>query len=142
MSSWPTSIEDPNTSATNEKVYLDAPRGTRIQLLRHIEEALSNRTAHPSPINVSHPDKLEPNFPTLQQQSEHWGLNEKQHMAFVLIGAALLQHVALANSTNTGNPSIQIALFTSNIQELLKKIMPTPQLILFSVVRVARENQE
>ena len=52
-------------------------------------------------------------------------------MAFVLIGSALLQHIALANCVSSGNSSIQIALLTANINDLLKKIMPTPQLILF-----------
>jgi hypothetical protein len=52
-------------------------------------------------------------------------------LAFVLISAALLQHVALAKSSSTGNPSTRMALRTSNIQALVKKIMPTPQLILF-----------
>jgi hypothetical protein len=32
---------------------------------------------------------------------------------------------------SSGNSSIQIALLTANINDLLKKIMPTPQLILF-----------
>ena len=124
-------VEDPSANAMNGKVCLDAPVGIRIELLEHIEEALSNRTAHPSPITERQPEKLEPNFPTLQQHSEHWGLNKKQHLAFILISAALLQHVALANSSSTGNPSIRMALLTSNIQALVKKIMPTPQLMLF-----------
>jgi hypothetical protein len=58
-------------------------------------------------------------------------LNEKQHLAFVLISAALLQPVALAKSSSTGNPSTCISLRTPNIQALVKKIMPTPQLMLF-----------
>jgi hypothetical protein len=52
-------------------------------------------------------------------------------LAFVLISAALLQHVALAKSSSTGNPSTRMALRTSNIQALVNKIMPTPQLMLF-----------
>ncbi|EFX73115.1 hypothetical protein DAPPUDRAFT_325613 [Daphnia pulex] len=111
-------VEDPSADAINGKVRLDAPVGTRTELLEHIEEALSNRTAQSSPITSRQPEKLEPNFPTLQKHSEHWGLNEKQHLAFVLIGAALLQHVALANSSSTDNPSTRMALLTSNIQAL------------------------
>ena len=52
-------------------------------------------------------------------------------MTFVLIGSALLQQIALANSVSSGFSSIQIALLTANINDLLKKIMPIPQLILF-----------
>jgi hypothetical protein len=124
-------VEDPSADAINGEVRLDAPVGTRTELLEHIEQALSNRTAHSSPITSRQPEKLEPNFPTLKKHSEHWGLNEKQHLSFVLIGAALLQHVALVNSSFPDNPSTRMALLTSNIQALVKKILPTPKLMLF-----------
>jgi hypothetical protein len=69
----------------NGKVFLDALVGTRVELLQNIEKALSNRSICSFFITTNQPAKLEPNFPTLQQQSRHWGLNEKQHIAFVLI---------------------------------------------------------
>jgi len=48
-------------------------------------------------LDGSEPETLEQNFPTIQEQSRHWSLNQEQNDAFILMAAALLQHI---NNTN------------------------------------------
>ena len=80
-------ISDDTSSADSlNKTVLDQPIGTRIDLLIHLERALSNTTHTVTTCDGSQPDILEADFPTLDQQSKHWTLNAKQHQAFLLAG--------------------------------------------------------
>lgn len=81
---------DDETLTQENQDYLNV---TRVQLLEHIIEALEKRETNRSLVgNV--PEKLTTFYPILQDQSQHWGLNVKQYQAFVLMGSAILHHIA------------------------------------------------
>jgi len=81
----------PQHADNENQARLDYVKGTRVSLLSDIENALlvTNYVICPS-VSGSAPTVLEANFPTIREHSRHWTLNEKQHLAFVLIAAALL----------------------------------------------------
>lgn len=108
------------------------PKTTRVELMEHIEKALYRRERLPIVSDNVVPEKLETQFPTLQEQSRHWTLNVKQHAAFVLIGAALLQHIWSTNYIENQVCSQQAIQLKESIVNLLKQILPeSEQLIMY-----------
>ena len=81
-------------------MYTTIETVTRVELLEYVERALSERKCLHVTTDNSEPERLETYYPTLEEHSCHWTLNEKQHMAFVLIASALLQHILTANSAD------------------------------------------
>lgn len=83
-------------------------------------------------LDGSEPETLEQNFPTIQEQSRHWSLNQEQNDAFILMAAALLQHI---NNTNQLSELEHIQSMISKIQKMnayLDIILPTNrQLVMF-----------
>ena len=117
--------------ATNELVSEETV--TRVELLENIERALlkRNTTTH-VPKDGTEPAKLETYFPTIEEQSHHWTLNEKQHMSFVLMAAALLQHVFSANNETDSLSTDETIKRISRIKDQLEDILPnSKQLLMF-----------
>lgn len=104
-----------NESANDEIDWaiLDKPVLTRVQLVENIALALRSREPGPHHSESQEPEGLEQNFPTISSHSQVWNLNEKQHMAFLLMSSALLQF-----------------LYTSNTSHLSHKTMPSETEIL------------
>lgn len=71
----------------------ESQRLTRVQLIEQIEEALKCHSHVKTSTISNEPKQLDANYPTLQQHSQHWTLNFKQHAAFLLIGTALLKTI-------------------------------------------------
>lgn len=89
-----------NNDDKNDTI-LDQPKGTRIDLLQNRDRALQ-LTKHTRTLNeIKEPNIIKAYFPTLAGHSKHWTLNNKQNKAFVLAGAALLQHIANVNAINS-----------------------------------------
>ena len=74
--------------------------GTRIQLLENLAKALDQQLDVEKLSDGSEPETLEQNFPAIQEQSRHWSLNQEQNDAFILMAAALLQHINNTNQLN------------------------------------------
>ncbi len=111
---------------------LDKPMGTRIDLLAHLERALGDATHTVTTCDGTEPIILESNFPTLNEQSKHWSLNAKQHQAFLLAGAALLQHISKTNSIDPSNQTTSCRNLTTAITEHLNILLPKDgQLIMY-----------
>ena len=71
-------------------------------------------------------------FPTIEEHSRHWTLNEKQHIAFVLMAAALLQHVFSANNGTEGLTTPDTINRITRIRSQLEEILPdSKQLLMF-----------
>ena len=106
--------------------------GTRIQLLKNLAKALDQQLDVEKLSDGSEPETLEQNFPAIQEQSRHWSLNQEQNDAFILMAAALLQHI---NNTNQLSELEHIQSMTSKIQKMnsyLDIILPTNrQLVMF-----------
>lgn len=115
-----------------KKNILDQPIGTRIDLLTQLERALRTSAYSVTACDGSEPDVLEADFPTLDEQSKHWTLNEKQHQAFLLGGAAFLQHISNANAIDPSQHTVSSKRITTAIKEHLKKLLPKDgQLIMY-----------
>lgn len=88
-----TSDNDPTSLITDEFQSV----GTRVELAEKIFEALRTskhiRDNENSFLETKDKFNQKTPFPTLQEHSQRWQLNEKQHSAFILCGAALLQHI-------------------------------------------------
>ena len=85
-------------------------------------------------MNADHSQSSNTNpwFPTLQQHSRKWGLNEKQHAAFLLSGAAFLQHLyktVETSSTSQHNGASQIDEKLCQVFDNL--LPPSGQLLLY-----------
>ena len=120
-------------TSNQNRAQLDCFIGTRVDLLSNIENALleADYAICPS-VSVTAPTLLEANFPTIQQHSNHWTLNEKQHLAFVLISAALLKHFPEANKPDHGNLATQMGRMSESIDALLHDLLPpSGQLVLY-----------
>lgn len=105
---------------------------TRVELLENIERALEERNCSTVPTDGTEPEKLETFFPTLEEHSRHWGLNTKQHLAFILMAAALLQHVFSSNNGTDTQSLPDTIERISRISAQLEEILPSSkQLLLF-----------
>ena len=85
------------TNNTSEAILDDCFRTTRIDLMENLEKALRESRHLKTTIGANDPPELDSNFPSIQDHSSHWKLNEKQHSAFILCAAALLKHIWSAN---------------------------------------------
>ncbi len=63
--------------------------GTRVDLLEHLQNALDDHLHKDILSDGTEPTLQDPNFPSLQDQSQLWSLNKEQHNAFLLMGAAM-----------------------------------------------------
>ena len=127
------STDLPQHANNENQAQLDYVKGTRVDLLSDIKNALlaTNYVTCPS-VSGSAPTVLEANFPTIQEHSKHWTLNEKQHIAFVLIAAALLKHISEANKPDRSHVATQMGRISMNIDALLQAILPpSGQLVLY-----------
>ena len=124
---------------TNED-YLEEtnPTATRIELLENIERALSDRETYSQRIenqnssSKKEPERLETFYPTLKEHSQHWSLNGKQHKAFLLMAAALLQNIFSVNNATTAQQSSSAIDCISRISTQLEQILPlSKQLLMF-----------
>lgn len=103
---------------------------TTIQLMENIERALQKRNKTNVQSDKPEVVVMPVNYPTLEEQSEHWTLNMEQHMSFVLMGAALLQHLLNINSVLELPEAARYRM--DNINHLISDILPASgQLILF-----------
>ncbi len=117
---------------TNEEAWDNSETVTRIELLEHIEKALLERKCVKVVANGTEPERLETYYPTLEEHSRHWCLNEKQHLAFVLMAAALLQHILLANSPFDNQTTPELCIRFAGIATKLQEILPSSkQLLMF-----------
>lgn len=72
------------------------------------------------------------NFPSLIEQSRHWTLNREQHNAFLLMGAALMQHIYATNRLSDLEVSQSMIANISKIKWFLDAVLPVNrQLALF-----------
>lgn len=125
-------IPSQESEQLSHQVHLDHVVGTRVELLSKIQEALLQVNYVPCPTDGTAPTQLEANFPTMNEQSKHWTLNKKQHLAFILVAAALLKHILDANRPDQTNLSLQMARMSDNIDLLLRAVLPASgQLIMF-----------
>lgn len=88
-------------------------------------DTLSNANVPQQSVNTSNEW-----FPTLQQYSRKWRLNKKQHAAFLLSGAAFLQHLyktAESTCTHTSEGASQIDL---KLRCELQKLLPVGEQLL------------
>jgi len=84
------------------------------------------------PRDVNEPTKLPANFPTLQEQSRHFTLDQDQHYAFLLAGCSLLQHIYTSNEFSTLEVSQQMVQKIAKINAYLTAILPKDrQLVMF-----------
>jgi hypothetical protein len=65
--------------------------------------------------DCTEPKLQDSNFPSLQGQSQVWSLNKEQHNAFLLMGAAMLQHIHFTNQLADSEKNSSI---TSEIKKL------------------------
>lgn len=96
LEDFDSSVTEPNDSESSKTTNVCSK--TRIDLLENIERALTDRNCTNTTADSSEPARMAVDFPTIQQQSLHWKLNEKQNMAFMLIATALLQHIFTVNA--------------------------------------------
>lgn len=61
--------------------------------------------------------------PNVEQHAKHWNLNEKQRQAFLLTGAALLQHIYASLKSN-------LTLTTKKVKRLNKTITNQLEILL------------
>jgi hypothetical protein len=106
--------------------------GTRVDLLEHLQNALDDHLHKDILSDGTEPTLQDPNFPSLQDQSQLWSLNKEKHNAFLLMGAAMLQHI---HSTNQLADSENNSSITSKIKKLdsfLDGLLPTNRhLVMF-----------
>lgn len=113
-------------------MYFEYLKGTRVELLENIATALQKNLFQPHPTDRNRPALLAADFPTLEQHSQHWTLNKKQHSAFLLMGAALLKHIYNANISEHSETSERILSSVRKIQHYLDVILPqNQQLVMF-----------
>jgi predicted ATPase len=75
---------------------------------------------------------LEANFPSLQEQLQYWSLNVEQHDAFLLMGAALLQHVHTTNQLSELEHNQRLVDKIRKINNYLDAVLPiNRQLVMF-----------
>jgi predicted ATPase len=75
---------------------------------------------------------LEANFPSLQEQLQYWSLNVEQHDAFLLMGAALLQHVHTTNQLSELEHNQRLVDKIRKINNYLDPVLPiNRQLVMF-----------
>lgn len=118
---------------SQEDAKLDYIVGTRVDLLSKIEQALleASYTVCPT-LDGEVPVQLAADFPTMQEHSRYWTLNEKQHLAFTLIAASLLKHISEANRFDTLSLRTEMERMATNIDALISSILPsTGQMILY-----------
>jgi len=97
-----------------------------------MEEASHQTNFIPCPTDGSAPTRLEVNFPTMTEYSQHWTLNEKQHLIFVLIAAALLKHNFDGNRPDHDQLATEMGRISTNIDAFLTATLPqSGQLILY-----------
>ena len=127
------STDSPQHATHVEQAQLDYVVGTRIDLLSEIQNALLEASYVVCPsVSGSAPAALPANFPTIQEYSKHWTLNEKQHLAFVLIAAALLEHICEAKKPDGAHIPTRMGRMSTDIDALLQAILPpSGQLVLY-----------
>jgi hypothetical protein len=94
--------------------------------------ALGNQINEQRLSDGSDPQLLEANFPSLQEKSRHWSLNEEQHHAFLLMGAALLQHIYITNQISEFEHNQRMVNKIRVINNYLDAVMPVNRhLVMF-----------
>ncbi|EFX77237.1 hypothetical protein DAPPUDRAFT_247721 [Daphnia pulex] len=94
------SIEDRNPTSEHPEMNtnLHKPMDTHVDLhLEHLQNALGDHLHKDILSDCTEPKLQDSNFPSLQDQSHVWSLNKEQHNAFLLMGAAMLQHIHFTN---------------------------------------------
>lgn len=108
---------------------------TRVELLDNIERALIERHSFKWARKETEPTRLDTMFPTIQEHSQHWTLNQKQHMAFVLMAGAILHYLYSINCDFTEDRMSQnkeMMKRLKNILDQLNEILPdSKQLLMF-----------
>jgi hypothetical protein len=103
--------------------------------------ALGNQISEQRLSEGSDPQLLEANFPSLQEQSRHWSLNEEQHHAFLLMGAALLQHIYITNQLSEFEHNQRLVNKIRVINNYLDTVMPVNRhLVMFLAGSGGTEN--
>ena len=129
-------VTNATTKSDHQPLFQNLP--TRVDLANLIFEAVQKTRFEKFPsetfVNAdpSQSSNSNPWFPTLQQHSRKWGLNEKQHAAFLLSGAAFLQHLyktVETSSTSQHNGASQIDEKLCQVFDNL--LPPSGQLLLY-----------
>lgn len=119
------------TSVSNDHQIITPCSKTTIDLLENIERALVDRNCAGSATQNCDPERMEVDFPTIQQQSLHWKLNQEQHLAFTLIATALLQHVFVNYASDTRQLTHQAEMVMVKVKELIDNILPPTRQLVF-----------
>lgn len=107
--------ENPGRTTENDAILDDNCKTPRVDLMENLAKALRD-SRHLVPLSDGNePEVLEPNFPSIQEHSQHWTLNEKQHASFTLSAAALLKHIWTANEQD---PSVNGYKFSKLSEEI------------------------
>lgn len=130
-----TIAEVPGCSVTFPTVIQADAVGTRVDVAQRIFYALRSMVfcrGVDSKNGQSFVSESSPgDCPTLQQHSEKWELNEKQHCAFVLSGAAFLQHLYNNIDRLSLESQPELLCIDEKLQTLLREILPpSGQLLL------------
>lgn len=105
---------------------------TRVDLLEKIEQSLSSAKEPWQEINCDGERCLDATFPTLQEHSKQWSLNEKQRLAFLLAGAALLKHIYMTVQSSQPTAPVPTKRLNASIIGWLEKILPVSgQLVMY-----------
>lgn len=110
-------------SNLSEAILDDCFRATRVDLMEHLEKALrESRHLKARNLEKNVPEEPDSNFPSIQDHSKHWNLNEKQHSAFILCAAALLKHIWSANQEDESVYGYKCHALSEKIKKLLAEI--------------------
>ena len=126
-------IDDSSSAIIDNDILFEVNNSiTRVQLLENIERALSQKNCIALPTDGTEPDLLDTFYPTLQEHSQHWRLNDKQHKAFLLMSGALLQHAFISSHQLEEHLSVEEINRISRIKDQLEAILPSSkQLLMF-----------
>ena len=103
----------------------------RVDLMENLEKALRESKHLKLATQGSNPPELDSDFPSIQDHSQHWTLNEKQHNAFILCAASLLKHIWTANQEDPSAQEFKCRQFSDQIRNHLAKIFCESEQMIF-----------
>ena len=115
----------------SEAILDDCFKKTRVDLMEHLEKALRESRHLKATSHEKDPPELDSNFPSIQDHSKHWKLNEKQHSAFILCAAALLKHIWSANQEDETVYGYKCHQVSEDIKKHLAVIFSSSENLIF-----------
>ncbi|KZS16225.1 Uncharacterized protein APZ42_018073 [Daphnia magna] len=130
--SYVTNVYNCNIKFMGYDKPVDYQLSTRIELLENLANALDSHTDEYVLSDGMEPEIMAQDFPSLIEQSRHWTLNREQHNAFLLMGAALMQHIYATNRLSDLEVSQSMIANISKLKWFLDAVLPVNrQLALF-----------